>query len=609
MPVAPPKRPDRVATIHNSGDAERLTNGETNSALRDLTTKVGNMPMSRLRRLSLNQILLVAVLIALLPTALLSIYLSFSGRNQARELIVARLEASASATASFHRDSIEQIAQRMRDYAQAPEVRAMAQGCDTILASGLAVPTTASNFARLNASGQLRCSAIPTSAPMNVAGQRWWQEGRASGRLTFSGAQYGEISRRSIILAMLPVSDGDGVFDGAVVTAIDASWVQRILASTSQSDNVMVALVDGGGQILLANRAHRFPVRPDVAGQRVNAMRDDQGQEWLYASSAVWGDQLYILYAEPMVPLVAPLADQLRISVALPIATIILSCLAIWLAMEMFAARWLARLHSLIAQFRRGDYAVDLGSFSTAPSDIARLAEDMHRMAQSIEQRDNSLRSSANARLALVGEVNHRVKNNLQMIMSLISLQSSRVSDPLAKSALDQIRMRISALALVYRLLYEEDSESEQGNVDVDRLMPLLVEQLHMSSQNSNAAITVEVAVGVRPVDEVIPLAMFVVEVLTNAQRHGFPGDRSGSILLSIAVLDGETMVSIVDNGVGYRAEPVAREFGTTLIAAYAKQLSAAYTVDSDDEQGTRVYLTYRSRPLSTPVPAPTQDC
>ncbi len=564
------------------------------------------LPAVPFRRMSLNRLLLIAVFIALLPTAILSIYLSFSGRNQARQLIAERLIASAAATAAMQHESISMVERIMTDFARTTDVRTITASCDAALARGLRARTSAGNFSRIDAQGQLRCSALPITTPFNVADTSWWREGRSSRRLTFSPPQYGRFSARPVIIAMLPLQTATGRFDGAVTAAIDASSIERMLASRAQSDDVIVALADREGRLLIANRPNALPATPVMRDSSVKTISDATGSEWLFTSSPVWRDQLHIVYAEPLMPLVAPITDQLRLSIALPLATIVLSCLAIWFAMYLFAERWLSRLRVLIAQLADGDYSIDRTIFRSAPADIAMLADDMHRMAQSIEQRDTALRSSAEARLALVGEVNHRVKNNLQMIISLISLQASKINDPVAKTALDQMRMRIAALALIYRSLYEEEGESEQGNVDVDRLIAILAEQLRASSTAPNVRVMVNSAIGIRPVDEVIPLAMFAVEALTNALRHAFPGDRAGAISVEMAMADQMTSLSISDNGVGYVATDRAGEFGATLINAYARQLGGTVTIRSDGADGTKVDLVYPGRarlPGATPLP------
>ncbi len=539
--------------------------------------------------------LLIAVFIALLPTALLSIYLSFSVRNQARDLISERLVASAEATAAMQRESIAVVGRTMTTLSANTAVRMVMPECDRVLADALVTPSLASNFARIDAGGNVRCAGLPQRSSTNVAVTPWWQQGRDSGQMAFSDTQFGEMSRRPIIIAMMPLRDGNGAFDGAITAGLDVSWVQRALGNRGSSNDVIVALVDGDGNLLVANRRNGPALSTKLIGRLSGASTDEDGREWLYASAPVWQDELHIVYAEPLTPLVAPLTEQLRLSIALPIATIILTCLAIWFVMQFFAARWLGRLHHMIAQLGSGDYAVNLAMFRSAPADIAELAEDMHTMAQSIRQRDAALRASADARLALVGEVNHRVKNNLQMIMSLISLQSAQISEPIAKSALDQMRMRISALALIYRSLYADDGESEQGRVDVDQLMAVLVGQMRLSQQVAQAEVLVNSTVGVRPVDEVVPLAMFVVEVLTNAFRHGFPDARRGMIRLAISASGGQTTVCVADDGIGYPVDAAAKEFGATLIAAYTRQLGGTFDIQNVTGSGTTATLVYRS--------------
>ncbi len=95
-----------------------------------------------------------------------------------------------------------------------------------------------------------------------------------------------------------------------------------------------------------------------------------------------------------------------------------------------------------------------------APTEFRLLGEGMSEMAAAIQERDRNLREAIAQKTMLVREVHHRVKNNLQIVMSLLSLQAGRVRDPAATEALRQARARINALALVHRILYEIEDQN-----------------------------------------------------------------------------------------------------------------------------------------------------
>ena len=97
-------------------------------------------------------------------------------------------------------------------------------------------------------------------------------------------------------------------------------------------------------------------------------------------------------------------------------------------------------------------------------------------MAQSIEDRDRHLREVVAQKTVLIREVHHRVKNNLQIVISLLNLQIGRLRDPAVQIALKQARTRINALALVHRTLHEIE---DQSLVQIDRLLTDLTHQTY----------------------------------------------------------------------------------------------------------------------------------
>jgi two-component sensor histidine kinase len=560
------------------------------------------MMRNRLTRLSLTQLLLIAVFIALLPTALLSIYLSVTGRDQARELISERLTASAAATAAIQRESFASIDTLLVDLTASPSVRNFDKDCGATLQRAIHSPSAASNFARIDADGTIRCSALPLppDASTNVATQPWWQQGKATGKIAFSDPQFGEISRHPVIVVMRPMRDAFGGFGGAMTAGVDIGWIGRALSLDDHNGETVVALVDRDGAIITANQQSPLSATALlIRAREPTAVTDAEGNEWLYASSPVWGDSLYILYAEPLQPLVGPISTQMRLNIALPIATIILTCIAIWLVMMLFAERWLQRLRALIAQFAQGNYAVDPAAFAAAPADIAMLADDMKRMARSISDRDAALRASAQQRLELVGEVNHRVKNNLQMILSLVSLQAGSTRDEQSRATMDQMRLRIGTLALIYRSLYAEEGEGEQGRVDVDRLMHILAQQVLEGPHEPMARIDVASRIGVRSVDEAIPLAMFTVEALSSMIAPD--GSKGDGLTLDISAADGATTVMIEAQQAAPVMDAQGKGLPAMLMNAYARQLGGAIDVSHPAACGTRLSLRYRWRePVGT---------
>ena len=232
------------------------------------------------------------------------------------------------------------------------------------------------------------------------------------------------------------------------------------------------------------------------------------------------------------------------------------------------------------------------------------MSADLHAMAEVIDRRNREIALALEAKTQLTHEVHHRVKNNLQIINSMLILQAGRVGEEGARAALSQTMARISALALVHRLLYEEDANGEQGRVEIGVLFEELCNQLRCN-QGSTSRIELQCDAHVDgdaiSVDLAIPLALFTVEAITNAYRHAFDADENGIIQLSFTRQADRTTLTITDDGCGYDIMSRPVMMGMELMQAFATQLNGKLTVASTQGEGTRIEvelpLDYASAP------------
>jgi two-component sensor histidine kinase len=189
-------------------------------------------------------------------------------------------------------------------------------------------------------------------------------------------------------------------------------------------------------------------------------------------------------------------------------------------------------------------------------------------------------------------EVNHRVKNNLQMITSIVSLQASRLSDPEARRLMTQTRLRVGALALVQRLIYEVD-ESERGAVQTDRLFSELCAQVQGNFQPSKVLVSCHSTLGVISGDHAVSAALIVIEAVKNALRHGFPGGQAGSIKVRLEADGGDGLLTISDDGIGSSDGDDATGMGLELIRALTSQLEGQLTFSETDGGGRTVAVRF----------------
>ena len=549
-----------------------------------------------MRPITLRSGLILVVIATLLPIGTLSVVQALASLNYSRLLIGNQLIASALATAGRERDPLIIAQHTLVTLSDSEAVRAMGPGCRDGLKAGLLGNPSLTNFARSDATGQARCSVLPFKAPLSFADDAWWQRGIKQKGFSISSPIVGPISKRNVLIGMLPLWKADGSNDGAITVAINLAWLQKSLGRASKSEEATIAVTDAEGQIILINGDAKLPklkTAPAV-GQIAEAASED-GTIWMYSAAPLYDNALYIVYAEPRAVVMATSLAQVKINLILPILAILLASLALWLGTIAIVIKWLTSLRQLTAQFASGDYRGDPNGFATAPREIAQLSDELHGMARTIQMRSGDLQNALDAKTTLTLEIHHRVKNNLQIVSSLLNLQARRIEDPAARAALSQTRARIGALAQIHRLLYEDSNGDDKGDVDIGRLLTDLCVQLRaLHRHQSNVDLVCEATRCLLPVDNAVPLSLFTVEAITNCFCHAFPDGREGFIRLSFVLNDGEALLVIADDGIGYRASDESHSMGRQLMEAFAHQLGALLSVESGDGSGTIVRLAYQ---------------
>lgn len=195
------------------------------------------------------------------------------------------------------------------------------------------------------------------------------------------------------------------------------------------------------------------------------------------------------------------------------------------------------------------------------------------------KKRNTGLHDRLAARLSFTREINHRVKNNLQIVNSLLSMQAIRLTDPVAKLAVGQALARIAALSLTQRLLYDYHGHENEGQLNMAQLIPDLCEQLKIIySDRPSIELAHETCDAVVSADQATALSLFIVEAVTNAFRHAYRDGEMGRIMLLFEQDDRNASICVSDAGQGFEQNDHAANMGMELIHAYAKQLGG--TID-----------------------------
>lgn len=273
-------------------------------------------------------------------------------------------------------------------------------------------------------------------------------------------------------------------------------------------------------------------------------------------------------------------------------ALLALSMAAVMLGLRYAVTRPLLRLREAVAQWRAGTPSPELPGSGDMPEELRDLAEAFRNGAAALAAQETELRAALDRAELLTAEVHHRVKNNLQVVSSLLALQGSRVTDPAARAEFEAARDRVGALATLHRHMYiHHDPEA----IDLGAFIDELGAQLFASvGERPGRRITLEVAAPSLRIasDQAVPLTLIITEAISSALKLGFPGARRGRITIRLDASERRAHLTIEDDGEHPRAEDPLRAM---LLRGLGRQLGG----ELQTEDG-RITVEF---PLRAPLP------
>ncbi|HFA50061.1 MAG TPA: tetratricopeptide repeat protein [Bacteroidetes bacterium] len=207
---------------------------------------------------------------------------------------------------------------------------------------------------------------------------------------------------------------------------------------------------------------------------------------------------------------------------------------------------------------------------------------------------ENALREKE----VLLKEIHHRVKNNLQVISSLLNLQSRSIIDEQAKAAIKEGQNRVKSMGLIHQSLYQTDIANGMEIGDyIGQLGKSLFDSYNIKEDKIKFAIN---AAPLRlDVDTLIPIGLILNELLSNALKHAFPDGREGEIKVNFEKKENALLLQVKDNGVGMsitNPDKNKNSFGMQLIKAFSKKLNA--NMEVVEKNGTLVNVFVREYKL-----------
>ena len=221
------------------------------------------------------------------------------------------------------------------------------------------------------------------------------------------------------------------------------------------------------------------------------------------------------------------------------------------------------------------------------PREIVSLVKHFNAFVERIDGQQNALRGNLEEKTVLIKEIHHRVKNNLQVVASLLSLQSDGVQNPEDASLFDRSRDRVISMALVHDQLYQTDNLSL---IPFHSYLGELVGHIRNAMGNDGIDIHLECDDVFLEIDRAIPCGLIVNELVTNAIQHAYPEGGTGTIHVSFTMTVDHYRLEVSDSGSGFPAE-IRKSLGMTLVEMLCLQINATVALSGSEGAVVRVSI------------------
>ncbi|WP_124110140.1 sensor histidine kinase [Palleronia sp. THAF1] len=404
----------------------------------------------------------------------------------------------------------------------------------------------------------------------------------------------GGISRRSVVVVSEPYRV-DGEIAGYVALSIPQNTLE-VNRREGELDPLFATSFTADGKILWTaesedNLSDELPPESRMIGlgsEEPISFRDTSqgGANRFYTIAPLLPGELYALAVWP--PSAVRTAGLTAASAILfPLLMWMVSIGVAYFAVHRLVVRHIRYLRLRIRAFTANRRIMPPRYGSDTPSDLREVIEAFHQMTERIVRDEADLENSIHEKDVLLKEVHHRVKNNLQLIASMMNMQLRKATEAETRFILRRLQDRVLGLATIHRNLYQA---SVLSRVDSAHLIRELVDQ---TVKNSDAADQgVSISIGVDDValypDQAVPLSLLVTETVTNALKYvGRPPNGTPWIELTLRELAENSVELRVANSTGPYVNDeaqVSTGLGQQLMAAFAMQLDADTSIEDEDD-------------------------
>jgi len=428
---------------------------------------------------------------------------------------------------------------------------------------------------------------------------------------------YGPVSKTSVLILSHPVRDRTGDLTGFAFVSLPHSGLdQHTQPRAGDSQNPLSLITfDADGALLTSSIGMEAAEQSLPVGRTLASFAQGEGRSFMavtpsgerraFAVVPLQAGSLYLLGSWPANRLDNTIFEGAFPAFLFPMLMWAASLLVAWLASESQVLRHVRSLRDRITAFAAGQRQLPALNMDGAALELRSVGRAYERMTEAVVRNEADLENTIHQKEVLLREVHHRVKNNLQLIASILNMQLRGARTTEAKEAMRTVQDRVISLATVHRELYQTSGLTD---VRADELLPRVANDLLRIGSAPGRRFELDANVDdirLTP-DQAVPLALFLTEGMANVIKHSWAGGAARSRVGLRLERIGEGMArfslcnSLLPQTAGGEA-PVAvgsDGFGSQLLTAFSQQLNGKVTRGRDGD-GYLLTMDFPLRPLT----------
>lgn len=407
----------------------------------------------------------------------------------------------------------------------------------------------------------------------------------------------GQITRSPVVIVSHPVRSAEGELRGVVALSFPARTLEEARARMDVESNAHLLTFQPDGDILTASTGD-LPVEgalPEnvalndlvIGGSQSFSAVNRDGEARHFAVVPIAPGTAYALASWPARGPVPGQTLLILSSLSFPLAMWLASLAVALVSIQLMVIRPIGALRRAMRSFADRRQIPVTPELRDAAAELRDIDRTFHRMAEKITRDEAEVDNKLHEREILLREVHHRVKNNLQLMSSIMNMQMRRTRSAEVRAAIRNLQDRLTGLAMVHRTLYQA---SDLAQVRADSLIEDVVREL-VALASTQTKSSVKLHFDLSPVtlepDQAGPLALLTAEAVTNALKYAEP-DKSGDFWLRVTLgheaNDDGYRVLTVENSTAPQPQAAGEEgLGARLIRAFASQLEAKVEQEAAD--------------------------